>query len=669
MEGVSNSLIKKGKVMKKMKLSKLRNLKPKLILAFAIILLIPSITIGTSAFFVAKNTLQNEYQSNIEENLNLLNLSINSTIQSKIENVQVMSKTLNAKENSDNLVALLNQYVELNEDAESIFIGKNDGTITIAPYADLGGDFDVTERPWYQAAITQKGQVVISDPYVSASSHNVVVTISQSTSDGSGVIGVNLKLSYLKQLIEQINIGKEGYAVLLDKNGEYIIHPEEEPGTPLGEPFYTEFYTNKSGMVEYDYYGDEKIVGFTTNELTGWKIGGNMYTQEIEDAASPILNATLIVIIISIVIGIVLIYIIIRSIIAPIDDLKEKAITISNGDLTQSIKVKSTDEIGQLAQAFIAMQENLKILIQKIEQNAEQVAASAEQLSASSEETTAVTEQVSTSIQQVSASVEKQKESVDASVHALSEVSDGAVHIAEFSSKVSELTNEATKQAHDGGQSIEKIVNQMKSIHESVLESHQTIQSLNERSKQINSILNIITGIAQQTNLLFLNASIEAARAGEHGKGFAVVANEVKKLAEQSHESAKDIHEIISAIQHDTENTVAIMAQISKQVENGVEVSNEAVTKFTGIIQSMEQVTPQMEEVSATAQQVSASIHETTSNANEIALLAQGNAAASEEVAASAEEQLGAIEEIAASAQALTELAEELQIVIAKFKY
>ncbi|MGE7667562.1 methyl-accepting chemotaxis protein [Ureibacillus composti] len=648
---------------------KLKNLKPKLTLAFAIILLIPSLAIGTSAYQVAKNTVEDEYHSNIVANLNILNVSINNTIQSKMENVQYMSDLLNAKENRGNLEATLNQYIELNQDAESIFYGKNDGTLTIAPYAKLDADLNITERPWYQEAMAQKGQAVISDPYVSAISNNVVVTISQSTSDGSGVVGINLKLNHLKQLAEQINIGEEGYAVLLDKNGEYIIHPEEEPGTPLGEPFYTEFYNNQSGMVEYDYHGDGKIVGFTTNELTGWKIGGNMYTQEIDDAASPILNATLIVIIISLVIGIVLIYIIIRSILTPINDLKEKAIRISDGDLTQSINVKTTDEIGQLAQAFVAMQKSLKSLIQKIEQNAEQVAASAEQLSASSQETTAATEQVSASIQQVSVSVEKQKESVDASVNALSEVSGGAVHIAEFSSKVSELTNEATRQAHDGGQSVEKIVNQMKSIHESVLESHQTIQSLNERSKQVNSILNIITGIAQQTNLLSLNASIEAARAGENGKGFAVVANEVKQLAEQSHESAKNIHEIITAIQHDTENTVTIMAQISKQVENGVDVSDEALTKFSGIIQSMELVTPQMEEVSATAQQVSASIQETTSNANEIALLAQSNAASSEEVAASAEQQLVAIEEISSSAQALTELAEELQILIAKFKY
>src|SRR5690606_38312523 len=127
--------------------------------------------------------------------------------------------------------------------------------------------------------------------------------------------------------------------------------------------------------------------------------------------------------------------------------------------------------------------------------------ASAEELSASSEESTAATEQVSTSIQQVSASAEKQKESADASILTLTEVSDGAVHIAEYSSKVTELTIIATNQAHDGGKSVEKVVHQMESIHEAVLESHNTIQSLMERSNQVDAILKLITGIAEQTNL------------------------------------------------------------------------------------------------------------------------------------------------------------------------
>ncbi|MGE7665301.1 methyl-accepting chemotaxis protein [Ureibacillus composti] len=658
--------------MKKLRLPKLRNLRPKLIFAFAFILIIPSIIIGTRSYIAAKDAINNELINGIEDNLNILNISIDNAIEPKIHDVGKISNLFNAtslqKKNSKEIEEYLGQYLELHPEIEAIYIGLADGSLVI-PNAEVGEDFDARERAWFKEAIAQKGQAVISDPYVSATTNEVVVAVSQSTNDGAGVIGIDLKMSYLQEITQLINIGREGYALILDKNGNYIVHPENESGTEAKESFYENMYKEQSGSFEYNLAGQEKLMKYTTNELTGWKIGGNIYTSEISEAAYPILHATLVVIVIALIVGGLIVYLIVRSIVAPIKDLKEKAITISNGDLTQSIKVKTTDEIGLLGQAFIGMQENLKSLLRKVEQNAEQVAASAEELSASSEETSAATEQVSTSIQHVSASAEKQKESVETSVLSLKEISDGAIHIAHFSSEVTELTQEASKKALSGGESVGKILNQMESIHDSVSKSNKMIHSLTERSKQVDSILKIITGIAEQTNLLSLNASIEAARAGEHGKGFAVVANEVKKLAEQSRESAKDIQDIISAIQNDTENTVKIMSHVTQEVNDGVEISNEAVTQFYGIIETMNKVTPQMEEVSATVEQVSASIQEVTERANQNAFIAQGNAAASEEVAASAEQQLAAMEEISASAQALTEMAEELQILISKFKY
>ena len=658
--------------MKKLRLPKLRNLRPKLIFAFAFILIIPSIIIGTRSYIAAKDAINNELITGIEDNLNILNLSIDNAIEPKIHDVGKISNQFNAaslqKENSKEVEKYLEQYLELHPEIEAIYIGLADGTLVI-PNAEVGADFDARERTWFKEAMAQKGQAVISDPYVSVTTNDVVVAVSQSTNDGAGVIGIDLKMSYLQEITQLINIGREGYALILDKNRNYIVHPENESGTEAKESFYENMYKEQSGSFEYNLAGQEKLMKYTTNELTGWKIGGNIYTSEIGEAASPILHATLVVIVIALIVGGLMVYLIVRSIVAPIKDLKEKAITISNGDLTQSIKVRTTDEIGLLGQAFIGMQENLKSLLRKVEQNAEQVAASAEELSASSEETSAATEQVSTSIQHVSASAEKQKESMETSVLALKEISDGAIHIAHFSSEVTELTQEASKKALSGGESVGKILNQMESIHDSVSKSNKMIHSLTERSKQVDSILKIITGIAEQTNLLSLNASIEAARAGEHGKGFAVVANEVKKLAEQSRESAKDIQDIISAIQNDTENTVKIMSHVTQEVNDGVEISNEAVTQFYGIIETMNKVTPQMEEVSATVEQVSASIQEVTERANQNAFIAQGNAAASEEVAASAEQQLAAMEEISASAQALTEMAEELQILISKFKY
>lgn len=650
-----------------------KNLKPKLILFFALILTVPSILIGISSLFAAQKAIKDELLFAIEDNISILNLAIDNAIEPKLLEVNKLSSQFNANdllaENEAEVMEVFSQYHELRPEVTSIYMGSEDGSLVIYPKVNLGDDFNASEREWFKGAISQNGQVYISQPYVSAANDEVVVTISRSINDGSGVLGIDLTMSYITELTKRINIGNEGYALILDENGNYIAHPENKPGTKAIEPFYQNFYKDTAGTFEYELEGKPKVMGYATNELTGWKVAGNMYTEEISKAVSPIAFVTLVVLVLSIIIGGVLVYLIIRSIVAPLKILKEKAISISNGDLTETIEVRTTDEIGQLGNAFISMQDNLKLLLRNIEQNAEQVAASAEQLSASSQETSAATEQVSTSIQRVAESAEKQKEGAELSVQSLDEISDGALQIAENSLKVTELSNEATKHAEEGGDSVVNIVNKMQVIQDLVVESNNIIHSLTERSKQVDSILKIITGIAEQTNLLSLNASIEAARAGEHGKGFAVVANEVKKLAEQSRESATDIQDIINAIRNDTENTYKIMTRVTRGVEEGVEVSNEAVIKFDRILESMNTVTPQMREVSSTTKQVSDSIRETTVLANEQAVFAQENAAISEQVSASTQQQLAAMEETSALAQSLTEMAEELHSLISKFKY
>nr|WP_106779343.1 methyl-accepting chemotaxis protein [Lysinibacillus timonensis] len=659
--------------MRKTKWFNLKNLRPKLILAFALVLMIPSIVIGASSYFAAQKAIEQELLFSIEENVNILNLSIDNAILPKLNDADKLASMLTSTDLQDQNIArveeIFKQYVELHPEVDAIYVTRPDGSLIIYPDAELGADFDARQREWYKEAMAKKDESIISEPYVSVTTNEVTVAISHSTSDGTGVIGIDLKMGHLQELSEHINIGDEGYALILDQHGKYISHPENEPGSKATEPFYQNLYKDTNGTFEYELDGKPKVMGYSTNEVTGWKVAGNVYSEEISTAASPILNMTIIVLVIAFIVGAVIVLFIIRSIIAPLKSLKDKAMTISNGDLTETIEVKSTDEIGELGQAFITMRDNLTKLLRSIEENAEQVAASAEQLSASSQETSAATEEVSTSIQQVSASTERQKDGAEASVQSLAEISEGASHIAESSSKVTDLATDATKHAEEGSESVGNIMNKMQTIQDLVSESNRIIESLTERSKQIDSILKIITGIAEQTNLLSLNASIEAARAGEHGKGFAVVANEVKKLAEQSRESAKDISEIINAIQSDTESTNKMMTLVTKGVEEGVEVSNEAVKKFYQILESMNNVTPQMFEVSSTTKKVSDSIRETTSVVSEQAILAQENAAISEQVAASSQQQLAAMEEISASAQSLTEMAEELRTLIAKFKY
>nr|WP_144510319.1 methyl-accepting chemotaxis protein [Bacillus sp. FJAT-22090] len=649
-----------------------RNLKVKLFVSFLLILIIPGIFIGYLSYSTAKESVTSEILYGIEQNLNLLNASIDNTIQSKLHDVDIFSKNISASQygtaGNPEIRTKFSQYMGLHPETELIYIGTDEGLFIQEPNTEMASDYDPRSRDWYKDAMTQKGKVVISDPYISSTTNNMVVTVSQTVQDGSGVVAIDIRLTYLQELINQVQIGDKGYALLLDANKKFIAHPSSEVGSDA-ESFYDNMYKQDKGNFEYVLNDDKKVMSFVTNELTGWKIGGNLVYSEIHKAALPILQKTVLIILLSIAIGAIAVYFIIKSVIKPIVKLKEKALTISQGDLTQNITVKSTDEIGHLGEAFNTMQESLRSLINKVEQTAEIVASSSEELSANAQQTSDTTEMVATSIQEVSQNAEMQTNSVDSNAQSLAEISVGVTRISDYATKVSELSYEATTQAELGGQAITNTVNQMSSIHTSVIESNTKINSLSIRSQEVRSILNVITGIADQTNLLALNAAIEAARAGESGKGFAVVADEVRKLAEQSQQSAKDIHQIILGIQEDTENSVQIMARVTEDVLAGVEVSNDAIKKFQLIVQSMKEITPQMEDVSATAQQVSASVQETSHIANDIAILAQGNAATSEEVAASAEEQLASMEEISASAQSLSSMAQELKDIISQFKY
>ncbi|MFJ8259233.1 methyl-accepting chemotaxis protein [Peribacillus asahii] len=652
----------------------MKNLRSKLIISFAFILIIPSISIGLLAYSSAKTAVEKEMMDSSDGKLALLNSTINNTIKPKINDINYFSENITSNMykgiRSPELRQKFAQYAILHPEATSIFVGtEKDGLFIQEPAVSMDLDYDPRERPWYQDAMKNKGEVLISPPYQAAGTNDMVVTVSKAISDGSGVIAVSVNLKHLQKLANEVKIGHEGYTFLLDKQKTYIVHPTIKPGTKAEQVFVDKLYEKKTGQFEYQFNGREEKMNFTTNEVTGWKIGGTMYVSEISDSASPIFNRTLLVIVVAIILGALVVFFIIKSIIKPIKILKEKAITVSRGDLRERIDVQTTDEIGQLGQAFNDMQESLRTLIKQVEFSAEQVASSSEQLTANSEQTSVATELVAESIQEVAGSAERQTSGIDRNAQALTEISIGVSKIAESSASVLELSQHTSIQAEEGGKAVVNTRDQMNSIHESVVESDNMIQSLNERSQQIGAILDVITEIANQTNLLALNAAIEAARAGEQGKGFAVVAEEVRKLAEQSQRSVQQIFELIQGIQSDTESSVHIMKRVSDQVQDGVKVSDDAIGKFDQILQSVKKITPQMEEVSATAQQMSAGVQEVTATANEMAVIAKGNAETSEEVAASTEEQLASMEEISASAKMLSSMAEELKELITKFKY
>ena len=432
-------------------------------------------------------------------------------------------------------------------------------------------------------------------------------------------------------------------------------------------------------------------------------------------------TVSVIALILSVLLGIVLA----RAISKPVNALATAASEISKGNLAVEVpEVRTKDEIGDLAKAFSIMVANIRELLHGITNASQTVAATSEELSSNAEEASKATQQVAKTIEQVAKGSTDQARSVTDTVQVMGQVGEAIQQIAagaqeqskniinstamiddvarkidimaEGMEKVKQVSDQNGVVAETGGKAVGKTVNGMLKVKEAVFETAGRIHELGEQSQKIGEIIQVIDDIAEQTNLLALNAAIEAARAGEHGKGFAVVADEVRKLAERSGKATKEIAELITDIQQGTKIAVDSMQVGTKEVEdgvvlaqqagqslneivNGVNQAGENVHQIMGLIneilsgsqevsKSVNNVVAITEENTAATEQMSASAQEVNASMQNMASISEESAAAAEEVSASTEELTASMEEISASSEQLADMAGELQEMVAKFR-
>jgi methyl-accepting chemotaxis protein len=326
------------------------------------------------------------------------------------------------------------------------------------------------------------------------------------------------------------------------------------------------------------------------------------------------------------------------------------------------------DEIGQLVTALEHTRSSLQVLLKQVGQSVEQVASSSEELSAGAEQSSQAANQVASSMAEVAKGMDNQMSAANDTSAVVQQMSASIQQVAANVHEVSNHSDQASEKASHGRESIDKAVKQMFHIENTVTTLAGVVTKLGERSQEIGQIVDTISGIAGQTNLLALNAAIEAARAGEQGRGFAVVAEEVRKLAEQSQEAAKQIATLIGEIQGDTNMAVDAMKEGTREVKLGTEIVDASGQAFQEIVTVITLVSEQIKEITAAIEQMAVGSQQVAESAKQIDALSRSASGETQSVSAATEEQLATMEEVASSSQALAKLAMNLQSEINKFQ-
>ncbi|CAI6227726.1 Methyl-accepting chemotaxis protein TlpC [Bacillus subtilis] len=375
-----------------------------------------------------------------------------------------------------------------------------------------------------------------------------------------------------------------------------------------------------------------------------------------------------IVLVIVIMLSVILVLVFTRNINKRLNALKSAFESAGNGDMTIEVSDKTGDELSELSVYYNKMRMKLNDTIQTVQQSALQLASASQQLSAGAEETNQASEKITEAVQQIANGAQDQITRIENSESSLKQASADIRDISANTAAIADKGQLAQSKADIGQKEIANVQAQMDAIHQSIQKSGEIIHQLDGRSKQIEQILSVITQIADQTNLLALNAAIEAARAGEQGKGFAVVADEVRKLAEESQQSAGQISKLIIEIQKDMNRSARSVEHVKTEAAEGVTMIQRTRDAFKEIAAATGEISAEISDLSASVTNISASAHHINHSFAANTADIKESTKNTRQAAALTEEQFAAMEEITAASETLSQLAEELTGIISQFK-
>lgn len=607
-----------------------------------------------------------------------------AVLQSRLKESEVSLKMtahiLNSQQerSEKDLLTILQTVKDNNPDFLDVLVGYDNGKIVDALNTPALATVDARSLPWYKAVTSDA--IVYLDLHENQATKKVALTVAYPLKSGGkriGVIAAEISQEKLAEVVSAVKVGQQGYAFAIDHGGHYIFHPTNQPLQDIftiANGAYVKdgnlYLSGKPQVSQTTFNGVRKVLASAPVGNTGMALTLGTSVAEFESGINRLVSFIVILSLLGLMILFSIIFLVVRKNTRIMGILSNRVSELAAGDFSVEKKINlqlADDELGELHHSINTMFVNTRSLLTNIQETSELVASSSEQLTASVEESTEAIHAVASAIDQVAQDTEKQRQAMNDVSQDMVRRDKAINQMAEKAGAVSQASQQAAEKAHTGATAVEQAVNQMSTIEQSVTESANVVSKLGERSKEIGQIVETISGIAGQTNLLALNAAIEAARAGEQGRGFAVVADEVRKLAEQSQEAAKQIGHLIGEIQSETSRAVATMEAGTKEVQTGSQVVQASGLTFREIIDVVQNVTSQIQEISVAVEELAAGGTQTNVAVQELEAIITDTANQTMSVSTTTTQQTESINEISSSSQSLANVAEKLRQAIAKF--